>query len=278
MDTENLQSSIATPVWKIIIEFLELFLVPHITYPLILLATLLYFRRAGSVLITSLAGRLKSGAPVSIKTPMGSLEIKERVGDAKKFALLGAGSISDTGQSLQASAELSADYSLENLAETSIKVTSEEGVVEKYEELMNVTPSPLLLPTEENIFNLLKTKGLDVSSDAVKVLVRNYSSVVLDLNFERDYAAIRGSEIELLELMNVRIPIPYSVPELDNHILTKAKIFPDVFSNMSVSKYLGWMLSKTLVLPIEKGFGITVRGQAFLLWMINNNKSKTRLY
>lgn len=255
--------------WPFWLELLSLLLAPHIIITGAVLLVLFRFRRGFkevAIAFLNIFSDGKKGMKLKFGSDLFSLETVEREADPTILPKTGVGQIENAGSAANTSIS-----STSTVNETDATWMPSQRVAE----LMQIDQHPLLLSeVEKDIAKILVDAGLESTSDTARVLIRNLAGTSIDRAFEKDYSLVRGSEIQLLEKMNAFVPNSMPVPVVDKHIEETRSKFPNFYTKpLSANEYLAWLLSATLVIRTDSGFGITVRGAAFLRWLIVNNKT-----
>lgn len=251
--------------WQFWLELLALFLAPHMVITCAVVVVLFKFRKGFKDVVLAffqIFGDGKKGMKLTVGSDLFTLETVAREADSSASQTTGVVQMEGVGKE----------------ANTSVVATITNGqspvVNPKALALMQIDQHPILLDeTEAQLRRILLDAQLDISSETAKVLIRNLAATSIDRAFEKDYSMIRGSEIQILEKMNSLVPGSMPVPMIDKHTEDTRAKFPNFYTkSLSASEYLSWLISSTLVLRTDTGFGITVRGAGFLRWMIVNNK------
>lgn len=144
------------------------------------------------------------------------------------------------------------------------------------EELMSeVEASPMLLDLEDNIKKELGEKNLDYTGDASKILMRHLAATQIGLTFERTYQDIFGSQIKLLKQLNNKIRSGFTKEEIDGYFHNLKTIYGE-FKDWETDNYIQFLLESGLILTKDDGYGITIRGVEFLLWLIKNSRDEDK--
>jgi hypothetical protein len=255
--------------WPFWLEFLQLLLSPHIVVTGAVLFVLLRFRKGFKELLGVFFGNLKDGKS-DLKFRFGSDGVSFETSERRENSNTDENSTSATIDNVGNTANTNP-----SVASTNPENKSSPTLINKnLEDLLKVDQSPILLEeTEKELVRILSDYELDLESDTARVLIRNLASTSIDRAFEKDYSLIRGSEVELLEKLNALAPSSMSVPQIDRHTEETRTKYPDFYTkSMSANEYLSFLLGSKFVLRTEYGFAITVRGSAFLRWLIVQNK------
>ena len=152
---------------------------------------------------------------------------------------------------------------------------AEETKKKAVEELMRMPDTALLKELEGAIVKDLGDRQLDTQSDTTKVLVRHLAATQIALEFEQVHAIIFGSQIYLLKLMNEAAGVGLEETVIDKHFEHVKKLFP-AFAAWSKEDYLRFLFNRLLIRKDGSRYGITVRGNDFLIWMARMGRSENR--
>jgi hypothetical protein len=115
-----------------------------------------------------------------------------------------------------------------------------------------------------------------VAADVREKRLRTTAAILLAFAiFERIAGNIFGSQVDLLEFLNVQ-PHPM-VPEIE--LKTRfydraAAAHPEVYGSYDFAGYLGYLLTNNLVKSDQDKIGLTERGKDYLVWRTQESKPK----
>ncbi len=156
------------------------------------------------------------------------------------------------------------------------KPQSAESKTKAVDDLMRSPDSLLLNEVETTVLKELRDRGLETSSDAVKVLARRLAATVIALEFEQVYNTIFGSQIYLLKKLNEFLGVGVDQKYVLHHYEHVQKMFSEAFGDWTLDRYLGFLNDRKLIrMDLEK-YSITVRGAEFLLWLVRMGRSEKR--
>lgn len=147
---------------------------------------------------------------------------------------------------------------------------------EAVEDLMRLGDSALLHEIENAILSDLKNRGLDCTSDSVKILSHHLSATKIALEFEQVHSVIFGSQIYLLKKLNEYPGKGLDSDFVEGHFKHVQTLFPSELGNWTIDNYLNFLFNRILIRKDIDQYRITVRGQEFLLWMIRMGRSENR--
>lgn len=138
--------------------------------------------------------------------------------------------------------------------------------------LLAIGNSPVLQDIEGRIRKDLQDRGLDADGDTAKVLIKHLAATKVLLEFEQIHNLIFGSQIFLLKKLNEVAgqgkPREFVVAHFE-HI--KA-LFPGTFLDWDIDQYLGFPISRSLVLVQDGMYHITNLGVEYLTWIVRNGR------
>lgn len=142
---------------------------------------------------------------------------------------------------------------------------------------MKYFDSPTLREQEAFIQTELKTRGV-AGDEAVKVLTRHLAANQISLYYEQLNAALWGSQISLLRVLNSSATGETS--KILRHFYDSAAVnYPDVYSQYSFENYMKYLVNARLIIEQEEGrYLITELGRDFLIYLACTGISEYRLY
>lgn len=147
------------------------------------------------------------------------------------------------------------------------QATQEIDKVNQARELVDELTSPVIREQEDQIYKILKDKGLAENSDAVKVLVRYLATTQLIVKFEELYRIVYGSQIYLLKASNENRPGGLLKGFVENHFSQVQKVHAPAFDDWNADSYVKFLLSSNLLLKDGDFYKITILGVTFLEWI-----------
>ena len=128
---------------------------------------------------------------------------------------------------------------------------------------------------EEEVKKDLTKRGLTPSEpETYRVLVTAIAAAGTILEFERLYNVIWASQIEILRAANERI---VSDEEARKHYETASRMNPLFYRNYSFEQYTRFLIDQNVLAQPSPGqYRITVKGQAFLVFLVNTGKPLQR--
>ena len=164
-------------------------------------------------------------------------------------------------------------------AEIQTESISQEPVdttVSSTEKLMKALDNPVLQEGEDLISETLRKASVKEGPEREKLLIRYLAATNLALTLERIDSVIWGSQIYILEHLNVN-----RLGVLKDNIKTiyydeAAEKWPPFFTNYSYDAYLGFLKNSNLVLEQDGCLLITILGVEFLQYLARIGKSGAR--
>lgn len=150
----------------------------------------------------------------------------------------------------------------------------EERRSEAVQELLaSIGETIVLLEVEARIRKELQDKGLDTSSDSVKVLVRHLAATQILLEFEQIHSLIFGSQIFLLKKLNEFIGQGRSSEYVENHFEHVKDMFSEQLGSWSFDQYMGFLRARALITQHGVVYHITNIGVEYLTWIVRSGRS-----
>lgn len=144
--------------------------------------------------------------------------------------------------------------------------------------LLGKLEDPMIIEVENEIEDDLKEYSLYESLEAIPVLTRYLARSKVNLLMSDIYNVIFGSQIRLLRKMNMN---GFLSEEECSKVYDEARIkYPNLYSKYSFQEWVNYLKSMLLIRfsEEEKGYNITVRGQSFLHYLVNNRLSDNKLW
>ncbi len=135
--------------------------------------------------------------------------------------------------------------------------------------------SPFLLELEAGIRKDLLSRKLDLSAPAVEILIRHLAQAQMHSGFEGTYRVIFGSQIRILKEANS--PTGFSI-DLAKQYFGSIGADYEQLKDYPFSEYIGFMLNHTLILERNGYYLATIRGQAFLEWLVRTQLTERKEY
>lgn len=151
-----------------------------------------------------------------------------------------------------------------------------DTTVSSTEKLMKALDNPVLQEGEDLISEALRKAGVKEGPEREKLLIRYLAANNFALTVERIDSAIWGSQICILEHLNVN-----RLGVLKDDIKTiyyddAAEKWPPFYTNYSYDAYLGFLKNSNLVLEQDGYLLITMLGVEFLQYLARIGKSGAR--
>ena len=135
---------------------------------------------------------------------------------------------------------------------------------ESIKEFMAIPETHLIREGEENIRNVLQERGHEVTTNLDKMLLRNLTDTFIQLGFERTYRYIFGNQIRLLKSLNTA---GQQSRELMEKYFEGVKSQRADLKDWDLDQYLQFLFNETLIRLDGDVYGITIKGQEFLMWI-----------
>ena len=144
------------------------------------------------------------------------------------------------------------------------------------EKLMKALNNPIIQEAEDFINETLTKADVKEGPEREKLLIRYLAASHLALALERINSAIWGSQIYILEHLNVS-RLGVSKEEIKTTYYDDAvKKWPPTFANYSYDAYLGFLKNSNLILEGNGNLLITKLGVEFLQYLARIGKSGAR--
>ena len=125
----------------------------------------------------------------------------------------------------------------------------------------------------ENLINNQLTE-IEGKEDQVKVLVSNLAKSQLEFQYMDVYRTIYGSQILLLDDLNVLHKV--SLSKATEYYEAAKNLHPAMYTQYTFEQYIGYMIGAKLVKRVELEIAIDKKGLAFLVWLAEVGYSKAR--
>ena len=148
-----------------------------------------------------------------------------------------------------------------------IKETSDPDYMKAFDD-------PLLLGREKVIVEQLKDK---TAEEKVHILTRHMAETRLELDYERLYSQIWGSQITILERLN-NTSIPYTTEDIKKIYDNAAAIYRDSVEYPQFETYMDFLVRNKLAeLNSGNKYLLTQAGISFLEYLIREGKIFAKL-
>lgn len=160
----------------------------------------------------------------------------------------------------------------------SIEQSQEINKKSSADELMKAFDSAVLLEGETLIKKDLESRGLS-DKEAIDVLSRHLAATQLALRFEGVYSAIWGSQIGVLKNLNSKAPNGDTAENIKSaYYDVAATFYPKIYGDYPFEAYLQFLISRTLIIKTDRGYGLTNFGRDFLIYLVQSGKNESRAY
>lgn len=164
-------------------------------------------------------------------------------------------------------------------AEIQTESPSQEPVdttVSSTEKLMKALDNPILQEGEDLISETLRKAGVKEGPEREKLLIRYLAATNLALALQRIDSVIWGSQIYILEHLNVSRSGVLKEEIKTAYYDDAVKKWPPTFTNYSYDNYLGFLKDSNLVHEQDGYLLITMLGVEFLQYLARIGKSGAR--
>lgn len=148
------------------------------------------------------------------------------------------------------------------------------------DDLLRSFDNQLLVEQESLIVNFLNERNILDSKDRERVLTRYLASSYLVNRFEAVYAGIFGSQLQALQMLNQSAAAGLSTAALEGWYNIGVAGHPHLYGNngenYAFGQWLGYMYRRTLLTMVGNDAHITLFGQEFLKYIIQNSYSLDR--
>jgi len=159
----------------------------------------------------------------------------------------------------------SAQSPSEGIAPASPQPGSVQQFIDRIKRFISVDQ---LDPSVQAVRNDLTTIiGTDPKAQ-VEALTYNVASLNIQLAYERSYRAIFGSQLQLMQLMNVDIGVP---PNVAKGIYDRAKTtYPEVYRSYTFEQWIGFLQGTGLISIAPNGnYVLTAYGRGLLKYILD---------
>jgi hypothetical protein len=143
---------------------------------------------------------------------------------------------------------------------------------------IEIEKTVMLDEVENAIFEDLKSRGLEHESDTTKVLVRNLAVTNINLEHEKNYNAIFGSQIILLKALNEVSGTGRPIEYITGFYSTVKENNAEAFSSWELEDYMAFLQDSSLITFENESWHISNKGQDFLIWLARNGKRENKNY
>lgn len=152
---------------------------------------------------------------------------------------------------------------------------NEEPTKIALDELLAIGNSEVISEIESAIVAELIEKGLDVSGDTSKILVKHLATTQLALEYEQVHGLIFGSQIRLLKILNEVAGQGKHTDYLQG-FFSNLKEHEVSFKDWHIQNYLYFLSERFLITKIDDQYHISKKGVEYLIWLARTGKSENR--
>lgn len=135
----------------------------------------------------------------------------------------------------------------------------------------------LIGEAEQRIYESLENLSIKTDSEKVKVLAKHHANLQIRSTFLAIYNLIFGSQITLLQTLNVQNTSVEREFLLSFYEAAKQE-FPDVYDTYSFENYINFLKSVGLINTEKSKYFITVLGRGFLTYLAETGLNTKRAY
>lgn len=153
-----------------------------------------------------------------------------------------------------------------------LQPTDNDNIQELIDRIGN---SIVITEIENNIKKELIEKGLDITGETTKVLLRHLAGSQLLLTFEKIHTIIFGSQIRLLRLLNSS---SHEISEEDifQYFSNIKQQFSETLNSWGVEDYLSFLYSSLLITKQDNNIYLTNLGVEYLVWVTRNGITENK--
>jgi hypothetical protein len=149
------------------------------------------------------------------------------------------------------------------------------------EELLRGFDNQLLVEQEAIITDFLNEKQITEPRERERVLTRYLASSYIVNRFEALNTSIFGSQLQALQMLNQKIGTVVPTAELEGWYQVGVATSPHMYGpsgeNYTFGQWLGFMYRFSLIAIVGTDAHITVAGQEFLKYMVQNSYSSDKV-
>ena len=135
----------------------------------------------------------------------------------------------------------------------------------------------LIAEAEQRIYDSLKQLGIVSDAEKIKVLAKHHANLQINSNYSLINSLIFGSQIELLQALNVQAS-PVEVEFLFSFYEAAKKEYPEAYANNTFENYINFIKSFGLINMENGKYFITVLGRGFLTYLAENGINTKRVF
>jgi len=166
-------------------------------------------------------------------------------------------------------------------SDTAALTTQKEVKPSGVEELLGVFENQLLVEQEKIILNFLSDKNILEHAERERVLLRYLANAQIVNRFEAVYAGVFGSQLRALEMLNQTPGFTLPTATLEGWYQVGLAGAPGIYGatgeKYAFGQWLGFMYRWSLIGVTGTDCHITLAGQEFLKYMIQNSYSMDRV-
>jgi hypothetical protein len=144
------------------------------------------------------------------------------------------------------------------------------------DQLLSIESSIMLQELETSINDDLLKKGLNTDGNTVKILIKHLAYTQIELEFEKIYNLIFGSQIYLLKKLNETSSTGKPLQFAEEYFVSVQEKY-DLFKDWDTNKYLSFLLTNLLIIFDNNIVSITIKGNEFLSWLMKRGKFEEKV-
>jgi hypothetical protein len=149
------------------------------------------------------------------------------------------------------------------------------------EELLRSFDNQLLVEQEVLITAFLNEKGIVDPHERDRVLTRYLASSNILRRFDAIYSGIFGSQLQALHMLNQRAPEGVPTSDLEGWYQVGVATSPHMYGasgeNFSFAQWLSFLYRNTLIAVVGTDSHLTLFGQEFLKYLLQNSYGTDRI-
>ncbi len=138
-------------------------------------------------------------------------------------------------------------------------------------------PLGLIGEAEKRIYDALKQLNVQSDPEKIKVLTKHHASLQIRIAYTEIYYSIFGSQIALLQALNIQIN-PVESEFLVSFYDAAKQQYPEVYNSYSFESYINFLKSVGYVNTDQGKYFITFLGRGFLTFLAESGKNPSRMY
>ncbi len=138
-------------------------------------------------------------------------------------------------------------------------------------------PLGLIKEAEERIYKSLEALNINNESEKVKVLAKHHANLQIRSGYFEAYNLIFGSQILLLQALNVQRE-PVESQFLVTFYESAKNQYPDFYSSYTFESYINFMKTVGFINTEHGKYFITVLGRGFLTYLVETGSNLRKIF